>query len=63
MVAGQPAGEIRVLPAPTQEKEEDLTNSVVLGFTRTIHTLTRGFRRFAANEKGFSYLSPHPKSK
>ena len=27
-VAGQPAGEIRVLPAPTQEKEEDLTNSV-----------------------------------
>ena len=27
-VAGQPAGEIRVLPAPTQEKEEDLTNSI-----------------------------------
>ena len=27
-VAGQPAGEICILPAPTQEKEEDLTNSI-----------------------------------
>ena len=27
-VAGQPAGEIRILPAPTQAKEEDLTNSI-----------------------------------
>ena len=27
-VAGQPAGEIRVLPAPTQEKEGGLTNSI-----------------------------------
>ena len=26
----QPVGEIRVLPAPTQEKEEDLTNSMAL---------------------------------
>ena len=27
-VAGQPTDEVRVLPAPTQEKEEDLTNSI-----------------------------------
>ena len=27
-VAGQPAGEIRDLPAPTQEKEGGLTNSM-----------------------------------
>ena len=27
-VAGHPADEVRVLPAPTQEKEEDLTNSI-----------------------------------
>ena len=36
-VAGQPAGEIRVLPAPTQEKEEDLTNSILSALTFIIH--------------------------
>ena len=27
-VAGHPAAEVRVIPAPTQEKEEDLTNLI-----------------------------------
>ena len=31
-VAGQPADEVRVLPAPTQEKEEDLTNSIIRSY-------------------------------
>ena len=29
-VAGHPADEVGILPAPTQEKEEDLTNSISL---------------------------------